>query len=650
MAKKLQLLRNQTAFTDKATALNKLKDKLVSDVPQLAAGEPLIASYNETDGDKVGILLAISHGDGKNYQIFEGSKLTDDGTLEIPQEVKDAIKEAVDSIIGGASDGYDTLGEIETLIKGLQTELDTTQAGAGLETNGTYKAKGDANYISDATSLKSADEALDAALKAEKEARIAKDNELDGELEALSATVKKRKVIAGDGITVNTKGENTVVSAKVKADNNALKVDSENGLYVDESALEKYQGSNAIAVSEAQEGVKTISLTIDPSDKVLSQSATGLKTSIQIVKLGTPSGDTVREEFKLVGSDGITQLGETIKIYKDQSLQSAVLIQDDNGDDVLRLTYNLANGTTSVVDIDVSDFLREAEFGNGLQVVDGKVSIKLANGSEGFLTVGADGIKLDGVQNAINNAKNTIEAYTVNTKAISTNPVLNGADIALTGYKRSELANKELNIATTDTVNVAFGKLEKAILDNEEVCSKAFDAVATAVGLNRTGMTYVAPSGIYVSGATSVQDADAKLDAAIKTVSDKVTGIKDDKNYVKTVIVNGVTGSTTNNTATVTIDGGDITLTDYVKGSDSKDITDSDTINAAFGKVENKISTLDGNVLKEVEAGSGITVNAKDANKQTISAKAVDSDPIIEVTENGIGTKTDAVWDCGTYA
>lgn len=203
MAKQLQLLRNQTAFTDKATALTNLKAKLVDAETKLAAGEPLIASYNETDR-KIGILLAISYGDNTNYQIFEGSKLKEDGTLEIPQEVQDAINEAVAGVIGGASEGYDTLGEIETLIKGLQTEIDTTQKGAGLGTDGTYTAKGDANYINGATSLKSADEALDAAIKA-----------VDNKVVAEVGKAYLDGVVAGNGIAVTEKASNKqTISAK----------------------------------------------------------------------------------------------------------------------------------------------------------------------------------------------------------------------------------------------------------------------------------------------------------------------------------------------------------------------------------------------------------------------------------------------------
>ncbi len=53
-----------------------------------------------------------------------------------------------------------------------QAELDDTQAGAGLNTDGTYTADGSSNYISGATSLKNADSLLDAQIKANADAII----------------------------------------------------------------------------------------------------------------------------------------------------------------------------------------------------------------------------------------------------------------------------------------------------------------------------------------------------------------------------------------------------------------------------------------------------------------------------------------------
>lgn len=66
------------------------------------------------------------------------------------------------------------------------------------------------------------------------------------------------------------------------------------------------------------------------------------------------------------------------------------------------------------------------------------------------------------------------------------------------------------------------------------------------------------------------------------------------------------------------------------------------TFNTSAGK-----APIDLDVTKLIDvytAGNGISVTGN-----TISAIAATSDPVIEVTESGIATKADAVWDCGTY-
>lgn len=471
MAKKLQLLRNSVVFDTKALALTGLSAQLA----KMSAGEPAIASY--TDGVKKSILLGIAL-DADNYQIFEGAKIGNDGSLEIPQEVQDAINEAVAGVIGGASDGYNTLKKIEDLmtaqdtkISGLQSELDATQVGAGLETDGLYLHETGSNYIDGATSLKDADKKLDAAIKAVEN----------------NAT----KVAAGNGIDVQTSDHTATVSVKLNTNDKFLTVD----------------GDGLLA-----------------------------NISLKYVKRVT-GGEPSPAKLQLVGknSEVITDL-DVNDFVMDGMLSNAELEGDE-----LVLTFN-TDGGSKELKVNLSKYIDVYTAGNGIDVSGKSISVKRDASSESFLTVGADGVKLSGVQDAINAAKATIDAYTINTKAISTNPVLNGADIALTGYTRSELANEALNIAPTDTVNVAFGKLEKAILDNEEVCSEAFDAVATAVGLNREGMSYVAPEGSnYLSDASSVKDADSKLDAAIKTVSDKIDAEVSKDCLVSVEAGNGIT-------------------------------------------------------------------------------------------------------------
>ena len=57
---------------------------------------------------------------------------------------------------------------IQTNTGGLQTELDSTQSGAGLGTDGSYTANSSANYIAAASSLKDADNKLDAQLESQR--------------------------------------------------------------------------------------------------------------------------------------------------------------------------------------------------------------------------------------------------------------------------------------------------------------------------------------------------------------------------------------------------------------------------------------------------------------------------------------------------
>jgi hypothetical protein len=72
-----------------------------------------------------------------------------------------------DLVTGGTQDALSAQQGVvlKGLVDNLQSELDDTQTGAGLGTDGSYTANGAANYISTATSLKNADDLLDAQIK-----------------------------------------------------------------------------------------------------------------------------------------------------------------------------------------------------------------------------------------------------------------------------------------------------------------------------------------------------------------------------------------------------------------------------------------------------------------------------------------------------
>lgn len=75
----------------------------------------------------------------------------------------------------------------------------------------------------------------------------------------------------------------------------------------------------------------------------------------------------------------------------------------------------------------------------------------------------ADGKLKEDLEGQLDEAKKAIDAYTVNGKAISTNPVLNGGDIEITGYAKLEATGEQEVISAEDTVNEAVAKLEKNI-------------------------------------------------------------------------------------------------------------------------------------------------------------------------------------------
>lgn len=284
----------------------------------------------------------------------------------------------------------------------------------------------------------------------------------------LQEQVTTNKVEAADKSVVVTpsEGQKTTIRVNVKSGNNALKLDAENGLYVDQSALTSYEGKEAIAIADKaeSEGVKEISLKINANDKVLTQAAEGLLANINLTWSTT-------DGLKLIGKNS-TEIASipASDFIKDGMLQSVELKVASEDEPIgeaitgtfLVFTFNVDAGS-KVINVNVTDLIDVYTASTGIKLEGKNFMAVIDPASEAFLTVGADGIKLSGVQNAINSAKATVDTYTVNAKAISSNPVLSGADIALTGYSTVEGGA----VAATDTINQAINKLDDALIWHE---------------------------------------------------------------------------------------------------------------------------------------------------------------------------------------
>jgi hypothetical protein len=114
-----------------------------------SVGDHLVVNANITDFDV--------DGSGK-IDIIDNTESTD--ILRDADIVNDLVTGGTDKVLS-AQQGVVLKGFID----GLQTELDDTQAGAGLNADGSYTPDGTADYISTATSLKNADSLLDDQIK-----------------------------------------------------------------------------------------------------------------------------------------------------------------------------------------------------------------------------------------------------------------------------------------------------------------------------------------------------------------------------------------------------------------------------------------------------------------------------------------------------
>lgn len=147
-------------------------------------------------------------------------------------------------------------------------------------------------------------------------------------------------------------------------------------------------------------------LKLDGTDKFLSQGENGLKVILglqRITDAATIGNSNVSTRYILTDKEG-NQVGDAIDVLKDQFLQSATY---DDATHKITFTFNLADGTQSTSEVDLSDLIDIytaskgiTKVGNDFQGVVDETTEAGTNG-EKFLTVGANGFKVDGIKTEI---------------------------------------------------------------------------------------------------------------------------------------------------------------------------------------------------------------------------------------------------------
>ena len=268
----------------------------------------------------------------------------------------------------------------------------------------------------------------------------------------------------------------------------------------------------------------------------------GAAKSYKIVEVAEPAS-TSQAEYKIqekIGEGNWADVtgSSTIVVPKDNAFVTAQLghvgatadastgtITDGSGEDALLIEYVNGSGVYTLVAVPIGAFLKEAEFKDGLAVsANGEVSAKLGNGiefgseatgnkslnvkidstSENYLTVGADGLKLSGI-----NAKFEALDATVGSTTVAT-----GKHVAVQVVEADGVLT-ELTVTEDDIASAAdLEEIEKVTsaalndLESKKADKSALDALASDA---LTGV--VAGNGINVTAKSNgSQTISAKLD------------------------------------------------------------------------------------------------------------------------------------------
>lgn len=480
----------------------------------------------------------------------------------------------------------------------LQSELDATQNGAGLGTDGTYTADATTEYLKTATSLKDADKLLDTKLKDVDDRLTALGN---GSITTLQAEVDAIETAAGlnaDG--TYKKGTHALISA----------------------ATSVLDADEKLATAIAAETTRATGI------------ESGLQTELDATQAGAGLGangaytaDAATNYLKTAASlvDADKKLDAQAKLNAD-----AAAAAQKAADDEKTRAMGVESGLQSELDA--------TQAGAGLSAAGAYAPHAAANYIK-------DATTLDGADVALDTALKAVDtAYKAADGALQTevDATQAGAGLSTTGAYVAETTSNYINSATSlkgadmlldaaikaldNSTDIRLDALEAKTGTDTKLLQDEIDFVEAAVGLDTDGKFVPYTGTTYLNAATTLKGADVALDAAVKAVDDRVTALGAAFNYVGTVD-GGATEDAAFDLATLPAGGKD--AGDYYKVATSGYLkVGAGTpfyVTAKDGIVWNKSGGVDvlDNTNSQVLAGANIEVTGSSDTGFTVALDGV---------------------------
>lgn len=564
----VQFLRNQTPYASREDALTAIEAAKSNAID----GTSLLARY--TDEGVVKTLVGYVYVSGATHDLTVIDVQGASGDVEaLRQEINNKLGEGVTSANTAtaqleALSGNNQSTSAETSVEGAKRYAD--ELINNLEYTGVTTGTG--VYVTNVTQSDGIVSATTATLptvtgEVESKKVVMSVSENKGEITVTKGTIESsdKTVVIGD------LAEGNGIDFKVNIDGETLVADTGTGVIsVASAALTQYVGDeNTIHISSADTTTNT---------KTVSSLLT-------VTKVTTGLSEEVKEEYHLVGEDGIT-IGDPVKIYKDSHIVSITYITDtgDTHYQNLEYVYLDASGATKTEYVDISMLVLEAEFASGLTIENyvarGVVDPQSEKdsretGAESFLTVGADGFKISGIKDEIDRKLTAIVEgldadESGSTEHVTVNVVEENGVITTVTVEEDNIANAddlaELSAKTVTALTSTNGSIT-AQIDDAAGC-KTYDIETDADKIKMSGFTSTdALSGITEADsiATAFEKVDAvitenervtaaaltDLDDRIDTVSGDVDTIKEQ--YISGVSVNGNAVTVANKVAPISI-------------------------------------------------------------------------------------------------
>jgi len=482
-------------------------------------------------------------------------------------------------------------------------------------------------------------------------------------------------------------------------------------------------GDKTITVTPANDGSSTdVAVNIDGTTIIKNETTGVLSADLKIKAISQGESSTYASQYQLVYGTSETPIGDIISVGKDQFLKEAdydpetqklilTMWNASGGTTNIEVDFSEA-----VIEAEAGDGLYvKADHSLNVGIASSSETVTISDGNGGstqaaVLSVNADSIEVQNIQNAIDYKVSTLDktddaavagqyvaAIEETDGIVAVKTRANVSEAVLNNYSKGSDATA---VAATDTVNQAVSKLENQI-DKAKAAATTKVVEGTDAGNNMTivpttsstdssvtytinlsdvasdsaltaeiaarkavdgqdGQTYVANANTnYIGGATSLNDADVKLDAALKARKDEIDGLS-----AKTVTAVEMTGGTaaisahTDGTKKITIntDGSQILATGYDATGVAADqaIAVTDSINQALAKlyVTSKAHhALSSSTVSVSEAANGTTftvnVDTNTAHSAADDTYASDNQNMIQIKNGGLYVSSSI--DCGTF-